>query len=122
MKISLIDANEERLEELKRALVDLPNVEMVAVPQAVYTRPPRGLSMIFMTLPAAERWKPHFKSREAQILTTSGEDQENGFPPLIVTGVNLRSDDPTDPVSQVRIVLESALLAAKGHNDRNPGT
>jgi hypothetical protein len=77
--------------------------------------------MIFMTLPAAERWKPHFRSREAQIIATSLEDKQKGFPPLIVTGVNLTPEDPKAPVSQVRIVLKSVLSAVRGYNDRNSG-
>ena len=121
MQILLIDENKERLSELRQALQDLANVKIIEVERAVYTRPPRGLSMIFMTLPAAERWKPDFKSREAQILATSEEDQMKGFPPLIITGVNLRPEDPQDSVSQVRIVLESALRAAQQYGELNPG-
>lgn len=119
MKISLIDAATERLSELRQALKDLPAIQFIEVQKAFYMCPPRGLDMIFMTLPAAERWGPDFKSREAQILTTSSEDQDKGFPPFIVTGVNLTAEDPKDPLSQVKIVLEAALAAVKIHNDKN---
>ena len=116
MKIRLIDANRERLIQLREDLKDLSFVEIEEVEKAVYMHPPSGLDMIFMTLPAAERWKPNFRSREAQILKTSLEDQKQGFPPLIVTGVNLTNADPKDSVSQVRIVLETAIAAAKKHD------
>ena len=82
---------------------DLPVIEIVQVMQALYMNPPRGLDAIFMTLPAAERWSPDFRSRHPQI---------------IVTGVNLGPEDPKDPVSQVRIVLESVLKAVKSYNDQ----
>jgi hypothetical protein len=121
MKIRLIDANRERLAELREALKDLPAIELVEVREAIYLRPPPGLDMIFMTLPAAEGWGPNFRLREAQILTTSRQDQERGFPPFIITGVNLTAADPKDPVSQVRIVLESTLVAARIYNDQNGG-
>jgi hypothetical protein len=49
-------------------------------------------------------------------LKTTPEDQKQGFPPLIVTGVNLTNADPKDPASQVRIVLETAIAAAKKHD------
>ena len=121
MRIRLIDSNQDRLTELSRALTDLPSIEFQCVRHAVYTRPPGGLDMIFMTLPAAERWNPDFRSREAQIIATSVEDRQKGFPALIVTGVNLTPEDPKDPVSQVRIVLKSVLSAVRGYNDRNSG-
>jgi hypothetical protein len=121
MRIRLIDSNKERLAELGRAVADLPAIELQWVQQAVYIRPPSGLDMIFMTLPTAERWNPDFKSREAQIIATSIDDQQKGLPPLIVTGVNLTVQDPKDPVSQVRIVLESVLSAVRRYKDRNSG-
>jgi hypothetical protein len=121
MRIRLIDSNKERLAELGRAVADLPAIELQRVQQAVYVRPPSGIDMIFMTLPAAERWNPDFKSRQAQIIATSADDQQKGFPPLIVTGVNLTAEDPKDPVSQARIVLESVLGAVQRYNDRNSG-
>ena len=111
MKILLIDANEERLRAIKESLRDLPQVGYVKVDKAVYVSPPLGLDMIFMTLPAAEEWNPDVTSRAAQILETSSRNREKGFPPFIVTGVNLATEDPKDSLSQVRIVLESVLEA-----------
>ena len=35
-----------------------------------------------------------------QILTTSDKDHAEGFPPFIVTGVNLQPEDPKDALSQ----------------------
>lgn len=35
---------------------------------------------------------------------------------MIVTGVNLTDADPKDSVSQVRIMLESVIAAAKKHD------
>jgi hypothetical protein len=101
---------------LQEELRDLPIVEVIEVEKAVYMHPPRGLDMIFMTLPAAERWRPDFRSREAQILKTSLEDQKKGFPPLIVTGINLTDAASIDSVSQVRIVLETVIAAVIGYD------
>jgi len=55
--------------------------------------------MIFLTFPAAEKWNPNFRSREAQVLSTSADEQKKGFRPLIVTGANLQPEDPKDPLS-----------------------
>ena len=119
MKIWLIDSNIERLAELEQLLHDCPFYRCVQVPQAIYNKPPAGLDMIFLTLPAAEKWNPNFRSREAQILSTSADEQKKGFPPVIVTGVNLQPNDPKDPLSQVRIVLETAIGAARAYNLEN---
>jgi hypothetical protein len=121
MRILLIDSDKVRLAELRQALKDLPSVEFIEVEKAIYLEPPRGLDMIFMTLPAAEAWNPDFRSREMQILPTSLGDQEKGFPPLIVTGVNLRPEDPRDPLSQVKIVLKSALRRASAYSELHGG-
>ncbi|HVA01807.1 MAG TPA: hypothetical protein VMV34_09140 [Terriglobia bacterium] len=122
MKVQLIDANKERLNDLKHALSDLPQIGFIEVEKAAYIYPPRGLDMIFLTLVfAAEEWNADIKSRTAQILTTPPEKQEKGFPPLIVTGVNLTPEDPKDPLSQVRIVLESVFDAVRGFDRTAPG-
>jgi hypothetical protein len=123
MKICLIDADTDRLAELAVQLRHLGDcVEQIQVPVAIYTRPPTGLDAIFMTLPAAERWKPDFKSRRMQILRTATEDQAKGFPRFVVTGVDLRPEDPQDPVSQVGIVLKEAITAANEFSKSSAGT
>ncbi len=121
MKILLIDESNLRLNHLREALQELPAIGFMEVPVAVYMMPPSGLDAVFMTLPAAEKWGPDFRSRKAQILRTSQGDQENGFPPLVVTGVNLTPNDPRDPFSQVRILLESALAEVREYNKRVDG-
>lgn len=116
MKILLIDEDNERLRELKQAFGNEPQVGLLQVENAIYTEPPPGLDAVFITLPAAEQWSPDFKSRRAQVLSTSKVDRSRGFPPYVVTGVNLLSDDPQDAISQTRIVLEEALAAVREHN------
>lgn len=116
MKVILIDEIGETLTDLRKGLRDIPTIEFAEVEQAVYMAPPPGLDAVFMTLPAAERWGPNFKSRKGQVLSTSLRDRERGFPPFIVTGVNLTPADPTDPLSQVRIILEEAFAAVTEHN------
>lgn len=89
LKIFLIDDNQERLNALDQHLRDCPGVGTRRVERAIYMRPPSGLDAIFLILPAAERWRHDPLSREMQILITSQKDREEGFPPYIVTGVNL---------------------------------
>jgi hypothetical protein len=104
---------------LRDALSDLPALGFVEVPISLYSEPPQGLDAVFLTLPAAERWKHNPLSRRAQILTVPQKDRNAGFPPFIITGVNLAPTDPTDPLSQVRIILEEAIAAIREHNQRN---
>jgi len=121
MKIQLIDSNQERVTQLKQMLIDLHSLEVVGVQRAVYTLPPGGLDMMFFTLPAAERWHPDFRSHDAQILATTCDDQRKGFPPLIITGFNLAPEDPKDSLSQVCMILNRVLSAARSYNDQNSG-
>lgn len=120
MKILLIDDNEERLNELAHLLRDVPDVGLMKVEKAIYMKPPAGLDAVFLTLPAAERWNPNFRSRDMQILRVPKEDQQVGFPRMVITGVNLRPEDPQTPLAQVRIVLEEAVAAARAYNQQNP--
>lgn len=121
MKILLIEDKEERYLVLKEYLKDLPGIGILHVARALYIEPPTGLDAIFMTLPAAEKWGPDFKSREAQIVETMDSDRERGFPWWVVTGVNLSPEDPKDPVSQMRIMIRSALTQVAEYNLRNNG-
>ncbi len=116
MKILLIEEDNQRLRELQLELANQPLISFLRVQTAIYTEPPPGLDAVFMTLPAAERWNPDFKSRRAQILSTSRTDRDRGFPAFVVTGVNLLPSDPQDAVSQTRIVLEEALAAVREYN------
>ena len=50
------------------------------------------------------------------MLSTSRADRDCGFPPFVITGVNLLPDDPQDAISQTRIILEEALAAVREHN------
>lgn len=116
VRVLLIDDNRERLDQLEGLLRDKPTVGTVWVEKAIYMRPPAGLDAVFLTLPAAERWAPDFRSRKMQILKTSKKDQAEGFPPFVVTGVNLRPDDPKDAASQVRIILTESVFAIREFN------
>jgi hypothetical protein len=118
VKIFLIDDNRQRLQELETLLHDRPAVATLWVEKAIYMRPPAGLDAVFLSLPAAEKWGPDFRSRQMQILTTREKDRLEGFPPFIITGVNLGPDDPKDPASQVRIVLTESASAVKEFNTK----
>jgi hypothetical protein len=80
LKVLLIGKRDES-GDLRALLRDLPAVGFVEVGQALYMNPPSGLDAVLLTLPAAERWSPDFKSRKAQVLKTSDKDREQGFPP-----------------------------------------
>jgi hypothetical protein len=121
MIIVLIDSDRSRLAHLRQELSDLSIIETKEVERAAYTLPPRGLDAVFLTLPAAERWSPDFKSRSMQIVKTSDKDQAVGYPPLVVTGVNLTEEDPKDPLSQVRLIIELTLAKVRDYNERERG-
>jgi len=116
VKLLVIGKADEEMEQLRFLLRDIANIGFVEVDKAYYMNPPPGLDAILLTLPAAERWNPDFRSRRAQVLSTSEEDRKEGFPPFIVTGVNLVQGEPEDLPSQLRILLERALQAVEETN------
>ena len=79
MRILLIEADPARSAELKDAMRDLPAIEVVDVEKAMYTLPPPGLDMVFMSFPAAERWGPDFKSRSTSLTNGVSTNQLVGL-------------------------------------------
>lgn len=122
MKVWLISEDDQDLKDFRSLLRDVPAVGFMTVEDAFYMNPPQGLDAIFLTLPAAERWSPDFKSTQAQILKTSEQDQTRGWPPFIVTGVNLTPQDPRDPPSQLRLLLYRVLPAVRDFNNKHQHT
>jgi len=67
-------------------------------------------------LPAAERWGSRPIQGRAQILETFPEDQRDGMPPYVVTGVVLRDEDPRGALAETEILIRSAIEAVRGFN------
>lgn len=118
MKLPIIGEDDEELNDLRSLVGNLSRVGFIEVEKAYYVQPPRGLDALFLTLPAAERWSPDFKSRKAQILNTSLEEQRDGYPPFIITGVNLAPDGPRDLASQLKLLLRKVLEASEESEQR----
>jgi hypothetical protein len=117
LKIMVIDSDQKRLEEMADAFRGLVNLKTSKVDRVLYLRPPAGLDAIFLVLPAAERWGSKLIPGEAQILRTGAEDQQEGMPPFVVTGVVLRSADPRGPLPETKLLISTALEAVRLWNE-----
>jgi len=120
LEITLLDADQARLEKLVMAFKGSDVVRVQKVSRVHYTHPPSGLDAVFLVVPAAERWgaKP---VPGAQIFKTSADDQRDGIPPYVVAGGVLRPGDPRDPVQDAKIVIGTALNAIREFNQANKG-
>jgi hypothetical protein len=117
LKITVIESDQKRLEEMATAFSGLINVKTSKVDRVLYLQPPAGLDAIFLVLPAAERWGSKPLPGEAQILRTGPEDQQDGMPPFVVTGVALRPADPRGPLPETKLLISTALKAVRSWNE-----
>lgn len=82
------------------------------------------LDAIFLPLPAAERWGSRPMPHKAQILHTQPANgtPSADMPPYVITGGAMTSDDPQDPVFELRLIMTTALEAVKVFNTEHPDT
>ena len=98
--------------------LNLPFVR-TAVGNGIQVTRSAQLDGMWLTPMQAERYgaSPPFPLHEAQILVTPHGEVEKGFPEVVIVGVALSADDPTDPQWQLRLVI-SAMLKAISDADR----
>jgi hypothetical protein len=82
-----------------------------------------GLDALYLTLSRAERWgsrplPPH----TAALLRTTEQEQKNGMPPYVITGMVLKEDEPNTPEHGVPLLVKAVLRLANETNKGNPGT
>lgn len=122
LEIVLLDPDQKTLDKLAKACEALREITVQKVDRVDYTHPPSGLDAIFLVVPAAERWGARLIPGKAQLLPTSSEDQLDGMPPYVVTGVALRPDDPRGPLPETSMLISTALDAVRqfnlSHNSR----
>lgn len=116
LEILILEADQRTVDELSKACKALAFVTVQKVDQILYTRPPRGMDALFLVLPAAEKWGAKPVPGKAQVLSTSAEDQRDGMPPYVVTGVVLRPDDPRGPLPETKMLINTALEAVREFN------
>jgi hypothetical protein len=71
------------------------------------------LDAMWLTPIQAERYgaSPPFPLHEAQLFATPQMEVEKGFPKVVIVGVAISSDDPTDPRWQLRLIVSAMLNA-----------
>lgn len=79
----------------------------------------RGLDALYLSIIAAERWRPKLVFYESQILKTRPEDQ--GWPPYIVVGIALQPGDlrAGSPTEELKLTMKAVLVALNRYNEQN---
>jgi hypothetical protein len=116
LEIVILDADQKTLDELATKCKPLGAITVQKVDRVLYTRPPSGMDALFLVLPAAEKWGAKPLPGKAQVLKTSPEDQRDGMPPYVVTGVVLRPSDPRGPLPETKMLITTALDAVREFN------
>lgn len=119
LEIVILDANQKTVDELAARCKLLDAIMVQKVDRVIYTRPPKGMDALFLVLPAAEKWGAKPLPGKAQVLKTSREDQRDGMPPYVVTGVVLRPSDPRGPLPETKLLISTALDAVREFNLSN---
>jgi len=119
LEIVILDADQGTLDELATRCKTLGAVTVQKVDRVLYTRPPKGMDAVFLVLPAAEKWGAKPLPGKAQVLKTSPEDQRQGMPPYVVTGVVLRPSDPRGPLPETKMLISTVLDAVREFNLSN---
>jgi len=91
----VVNISERReLKEFRLETLRTPNILGVHLHAATFLRM-GGIDAHYMSLTSAERWgaKP-LDPLTVALLQTSAADQEEGFPPYVLTGLVLRDSDP----------------------------
>src|ERR1700675_5078914 len=113
LEIILLEAEQKTFDKLAITFNASDVIKVQKVDRVHYTSPPSGLDAIFLVLPAAERWGARIIPGKAQVLPTSPEDQINGMPAYVATGVALRPGDPRGPLPETKMLLSAALDAVR---------
>jgi hypothetical protein len=116
LEIVILDADQRTLDKLTTGCKALDSVTVQKVDRVLYTHPPLGIDALFLVLPAAEKWGAKPLPGRAQVLVTSAEDQRDGMPPYVVTGVVLRPGDPRGPLPETKMLMRTALDAVREFN------
>ena len=82
---------------------------------------PPDLDAVFLVLPAAEKWGSRAIIGKAQVLSTRPDDQKDGMPRYVVTGVAMGPTDPRGPVPETTMLLRIVFEAIDGFNRENNG-
>jgi hypothetical protein len=119
MQLTIFDNNSLNVAELKQVFAQSSLIKVELVSAMIYTRPPRGLDVLYLPVAAAERWGAKCLVHKSEILPTAIHDQIVGLPPFIVSGTCLSDDDVRGPVPEMKILLSSVFDAVRAFNGQS---
>jgi hypothetical protein len=115
--LKIFDSSPSTLAALRKTFEDSHCVEVVKTERVLYLEPPAGLDVLYLTLPATERWRVKPMIHKSQIVATSVSDQQKGLPPYIATGTLLAENDPRGAMPETSLLISAVLQAIRDFNE-----
>lgn len=115
-------ATRERVTAFRAGLGDTESVAVLGIDAKTFSTLP-GLDAAYVSLTRTERWgsrplAPH----EVAILETGSTGAEEGLPPMIITGLVLKDDEPNTAATCMPLIIRAVLRAAGERNAALPGS
>lgn len=115
--VMLVDQRDGSLfETLREKFSAFEPVVVQRLKQGEYVPCIPGLDAIWLTPPYAEKWGSMPLLHQAQILTTSAEEQRSGIPRFIVAGVSTTAEEAKNPLRQLELTLRTILEKIEDFN------
>jgi hypothetical protein len=106
-------------EALEKAFAGFEPVVVRHLKQGEYVPCVGGLDAIWLTPPYAEKWGSKPLLHQAQILTTSADEQQSGMPRFIIAGVSTTAEEAKNPLLQLQLTLRTILEEIEHFNKGN---
>lgn len=114
----IFDPDSDTVFALRSAFAGVPSITVEKTKRMRYMEPPDGIDVLYLPLPAAERWGSKPVVHQSQVLPVPKKGR-GGLPAFIVTGTCLAQNDPRGPVPETTLLIRSAFEAIRVFNDQN---
>jgi hypothetical protein len=117
-KLIISDESQETVNLLQEGLAGCEEVTVLKLsPDQLLAV--EGLDAFYLSVMGAERWGARPIPRKAQVLRTTPDDAEKGYPPYVIAGGLFNMEDPRDPHFQLRTIMSAVLTAVESFNAEN---
>jgi hypothetical protein len=121
MKLIFSDNDSARVAALREAFAGRGDLHVVQVKRTEELRIMPELDALYLSVMGAERWGAYPVVHKAQVLKVTDKDRAEGWPPYVIAGVAMKSDDPRDPKFELGLIVSCAVEAAKQFNLEGSG-
>jgi hypothetical protein len=116
VKLIFSDNDLGRVAALQRAFSGRSDLFAVHVSRRGELARVPDLDAIYLSVMGAERFGARPIIHSAQVLNVTAEDREAGWPPYIIAGVAMKSDDPREPKFELGLIVRCVIEAVNRFN------